>query len=89
MARVPLGALLFVLAAWAGGSFPGSWLATRLGPGRHAAHGAIVGAILLAAGVANMLLLPHPAWFWAAALVVFSLCTYLGTKARSTPAPTT
>ena len=81
MAQLPLGAFLFVLAAWAAGSFLGSWLATRLGSGRHAAHGAIVGAMLLLAGVANMLMLPHPTWFWAAALVVFSFCTYLGTKA--------
>ncbi len=85
MAQLPLGAFLFVLAAWAAAGFLGSWLATRLGPERRRAHGVVVGAILLAACIGNMLLLPHPAWFWAAALVIVLSCIYLGVKAGGPP----
>lgn len=87
LAQFPLGAFLFVLAAWGLGSFLGAWLATRLGPGRHRAHGLSVGVLLLAAGVANMLMLPHPVWFWVAALVIFVLCPYLGAKLGGVPSP--
>jgi len=79
-AQLPLGAFLLVLAGWGGGNLLGSWLATRVAPARHSHPGVIVGVILLAAGIANMLMLPHPAWFWVAALVMFPVCTYFGTR---------
>lgn len=41
-----------------------AWVATRLGAGRHPAHGLIVGTLFLAAAIANMAMLPYPAWFW-------------------------
>jgi hypothetical protein len=85
VANVPAAALLLVLSGWGIASIVGSWLATRLGPSRHAGHGATVGLLLLSAGVANMMMLPHPAWFWAAALVVFPLCTYLGIRSAGEP----
>jgi hypothetical protein len=80
MAQLLLGAFLFVLAAWGAGTFLGSWTATRIVAPRGPAGGAIVGAVLLAAGVANMLMLPHPGWFWVAAIVVLVSCTFLGTR---------
>ena len=83
--HLPLGACLFVLAAWGAGCLLGSWLATRLAAGRRPRPGVIVGVILLAAGVVNMLMLPHPAWFWVAAFVVFPVFTYLGTRLGASP----
>ena len=83
--HLPLGAFLFVLAAWGAGCFLGSWLATRIAAGRRPRPGVIVGVILLAAGVVNMLMLPHPSWFWVAAFVVCPVFTYLGTRLGVSP----
>ena len=47
-----------------------AWLATRLGSGRHPAHGILVGSILLIAAIGNMLMLPYPMWFWILNLVL-------------------
>lgn len=80
VAQLPPGAFLFVLAAWGAGSLLGSWTATRIGAARGPARGATVGAVLLAAGIANMLMLPHPAWFWVAAIVITVSCTFLGAR---------
>jgi hypothetical protein len=80
MPTVPAGALYIVLSGWALGTFIGSWLATRLGAERHLADGLIVGAILLAGSVANMMTLPHPTWFWIAALIVVPIAAYAGAK---------
>jgi len=80
VARFPAWVLLLAVAAWGLGTFVSSWLATRLGSGRHPAHGIVVGSILLAAAVANMLMLPYPVWFWVGNLVAFPVGFILGAK---------
>ncbi len=80
LAQLPLGAFILVFVGWGAGSFLGSWSAVRIAPQRRIAPGVVVGVVLLGAGVANMLMLPHPIWFWGTALVVFALSTYFGTK---------
>src|SRR4029077_18553039 len=79
VARYPAGLLVLVVLAWGLTTFLGSWLATRLGPGTNPAHGIMVGAILLAAVVFNMAMLPYPTWFWVN-LIVFPVCCLGGIK---------
>jgi len=78
MSQLPLGAFLFILAAFGLGTFLGSWIATRLGPGRRVVHGYVVAGLVLAAAVANMIMLPHPVWFWAAAGAVIVVAGHWG-----------
>jgi hypothetical protein len=63
-----------VIAAvgWGLAMLAGTWVATRIGAGRHPVHGYVIGLILLAAAVVNMLMLPYPALFWGAQLSVVS-----------------
>jgi hypothetical protein len=89
VAHYPPGLLLLAGLGWGLTTFLSAWLATRLGSGRHPAHGILVGVILLAAAVANMLMLPYPTWFWVLNLVAFPAGCYLGARLggrRSTPA---
>ena len=46
---LPLGAFLLVLAAWAIGSFGGSWVAARIASRGRLGHGLAVGALFLLA----------------------------------------
>lgn len=78
MAQAPVGALLLVLLGWAVGTVAGAWVAARTAGRFHLVHGMIVGVLLLCAAVANMLSLPHPVWFWIAAVALFLPCAYLG-----------
>ena len=64
---------------WDLGTLASSWVATRLGPRRRAAHGIAIGLILLALAVANMAVLPYPAWFWILNLIVFPVGCFFGT----------
>jgi hypothetical protein len=80
IAQLPADAFVIAVAGWGLTVLAGSWVATRLGTGRHPAHGIVVGSILLAAAVANMLMLPYPIWFWVLNLVAFPAATYLGAK---------
>ena len=78
IAKLPADAFVIAAVGWGLAVLAGSWVAARLGAGRHPAHGYVVGLILLAAAVANMLMLPCPILFWVLNLVSFPVCTYLG-----------
>src|SRR5262245_9883755 len=80
VARYPAWVLAVGAAAWGLTTFVSAWLATRLGSGRHRAHGIVVGLILLALAVMNMSMLPYPIWFWVSNLVVLPLGFYLGAR---------
>ncbi len=80
VARYPTGVLLLCSLGWGLGTLASSWLAARLGPKRHAAHGIAVGLILLALAVANMAMLPYPAWFWIINLIVFPAGFWFGAR---------
>lgn len=77
VARYPAGVLVLVVLAWGLTTFVSSWLATRLGTGRHPAHGIVVGSLLLAAVIFNMAMLPYPMWFWVNG-IVFPVCCLAG-----------
>jgi uncharacterized protein YacL len=88
MARAPMGALLLMLLGWAVGTLAGAWTAARVAARSHLAHGLVVGVLFLCFAVANMLSIPHPFWFWIAAVALFLPCAYLGATlaARREPA---
>ena len=56
---------------WGASVLASTWLATRFGTARHAAHGIVVGLVLLVAVIFNMFFLPYPWWFEVANLVLF------------------
>jgi len=80
IASAPVGALLLVVLAYAVGSFGGGWLAARLAPKSHILHGMIVGGLLMAAGIMNLLMLPHPLWFWIVSVAVYLPAAYAGAR---------
>ena len=80
VAQYPAWVLAVAVLAWGLTTFASAWLATRLGPGRHRAHGVMVGLILLALAVLNMSMLPYPIWFWVSNMFVFPLGFSLGAK---------
>jgi hypothetical protein len=83
MADVPAGALFLVALAWFVGTFAGAWVAARVALRAPSAHAFAVGGILTLAGVANLLMLPHPAWFWVLGLSAAVLGAHLAPPAKS------
>lgn len=80
MANAPAGVLLFVLLGWILGTFAGAWAAARIARRAPLAHGMVIGALGLAGAVANMLRIPHPAWFWVLGVAVFLPAAWLGAR---------
>jgi hypothetical protein len=63
---MPTAALLFVAGAWFTGALAGALAANFIA--RRSLAGLIVALLVAAAGVATMVMIPHPAWMWAAGL---------------------
>ncbi len=77
---LPLGALLFVVFAWGAGSFVGALISTLLSFRRSLVPGMIVGVFILAATLATLLSIPHPAWMFIAGLILPVPVAFLGVK---------
>ncbi|REJ85140.1 MAG: hypothetical protein DWQ36_14760 [Acidobacteria bacterium] len=80
VAAYPQWVLAFVVVWWGATTFLAAWMATRLGEGRHPAHGWCVGLLLLAAVAMNQSMLPYPLWFEVANYVVFVAATVCGAR---------
>jgi hypothetical protein len=87
MALMPPGALLFVLLGWIVGTFAGAWVTARMAYRSPITHGLVLGALFLAGGIVNMLLLPHPVWFWILGVMVFLPAAYLGARLGASAVP--
>ena len=74
----PTGALASVLLSWGFATVVGSYLAALFAPRAKLTHGMVVGAIFLAATIANLMLLPHPLWMWVLGVAEILPAAYLG-----------
>ncbi|MBL4715766.1 MAG: hypothetical protein COC01_03635 [Bacteroidetes bacterium] len=78
--NAPIGALLFVILAWTVGSFGGGLVASLISNEAKMRKALIVGVVLMLLGIMNMMMIPHPLWFWALGLAVYLPMAYLGGK---------
>ena len=75
---LPLGAMLAVAIAWFVGSLGGCFVACRLGSARPLIYALIVGGMMFAGAVFNLLIIPHPSWFSALGIVGIFVGTWSG-----------
>jgi hypothetical protein len=76
----PTGLLVFVLLAWAVGTFVGAGIAARIAGVAKIRHGMVIGVLFLLASLNQMSMFPHPTWFWIAGVVEFLPVAYLGAR---------
>lgn len=78
MAAMPAAAKAMVLVAWFVGALAGAWTANRIS-GRSLA-GWIVALLVIAAGIATMVMIPHPAWMWAGGIALPLLAGWIAER---------
>jgi hypothetical protein len=78
MDAMPAAAKALVLLAWFAGALAGAWTANRIA-GRSVA-GWVVALLVIAAGVATMLMIPHPAWMWAGGILLPLLAGWIADR---------
>jgi hypothetical protein len=76
MAMLPMGAFVLVMFAYLAASLVGALVATRVS--HTPVSGWVVGAVMLAATIANLVAMPHPTWFAAACVGAVILGTWMG-----------
>ena len=65
-AEIPLAARLLVVLAWFAGALAGGFIADRIG--RSASLAWVIAALLIVAGIVNILMIPQPVWMQIAAI---------------------
>ena len=75
---LPIGALLFVAAAWFIGTLGGTFLACKLGDAKPMIYAIVVGGLMLVATVANLIMIPHPLWFSILGVIGILVAAWLG-----------
>ena len=76
---MPAAAKAMVLAGWFAGALAGAWTANRIA--RRSLAGWIVALLVIAAGIATMLMFPHPAWMWAGGIALPLLAAWIADRA--------
>lgn len=74
---LPIGAFIFVAGAWVLATLGGGLLACFIAGEKPRVYTAIVGGFVLAATVANLIMIPHPLWFSISSLIAIAAMTYV------------
>lgn len=82
LANLPLSAYAFVLGAYLIGSAVGGVVAARIAGNPASRCVWIVGGLLLAVTVANLVLIPHPLWFSSASVIAVFAGTAFAARTR-------
>ena len=72
--------LVLVIVSHALGTFFGALIAVRASRVAHIVPASIVGGVMLMGGIANVMLIPHPAWFNAVDLLLYIPAALLAWK---------
>ncbi|MEZ5399752.1 MAG: hypothetical protein R2729_08775 [Bryobacteraceae bacterium] len=83
MHRIPLGAKVAVVLAWAMGSLVGGWVAARFSRDRRVGASLVVGLLMLAAGGYTIAAIPHPRWMASLGLLLPLPMAWLGARLRA------
>jgi len=75
---MPLGALLFVAAAWFIGTLGGTFAACKIGDAKPMIFAIVVGGLMLIGTLFNLVTIPHPLWFSILGLVGIAVGAWLG-----------
>ena len=77
---LPLGAFLLILLGWLLGTISGGLTACYVAREKPLVFASIIGAVMLAATVANLAMIPHPTWFSIAGITVIGVGTLLASR---------
>jgi hypothetical protein len=66
---MPLGAFLFVLASYFIGTFDGVFIACLIARLKYHIFAILIGGLMLILTIVNLIVIPHPHWFSASAVV--------------------
>ena len=75
----PLGSLILVVAGYIVGTFDGVFLGCFIGTAKRYIYAVVIGGLILVGTISTLIMIPHPLWFSASALVGIPLAAWLAT----------
>lgn len=78
LALVPVGALATLALAWTLGPLAGGLVCTLVGKPSSPVPAFVVGLLFLAADIANLVMIPSPAWLWVVGIAAPLPAAWLG-----------
>lgn len=81
---LPFVAVLFVLASYLAGAFAGPFVTGWVAGGPSLVYAAIIGGILLALTVVNLVTIPHPLWFGILTVIGIPAAAFFGGRLAPT-----
>jgi hypothetical protein len=88
-ANLPLSSLFAVVVAWCLGSFAGGLVAARVSRDQKMLCALITGLFIIGSGIATMVAIPHPIWFWIAAILLPLPFAWSGARVAGARSPET
>ena len=85
IATLPFLALLFPMIAWVVATFAGTLLACKIGTAYPMAYAAVVGGLVLAGTIANLIVIKHPLWFSLLSLLAIVASAWIAARVSSGP----
>jgi len=85
IATLPFLALLFPMIAWVVATFAGTVLACKIGTANPLAFAAVVGGLVLAGTIANLIMIKHPLWFSLVSLIAVAASAWIAARVSSGP----
>ena len=73
VAQLPVGAFLFVIASYVGGTLGGGWLAAAIAGQRRRLVAGVIAAFILLSALATMTMIPHPIWFMVTSVLAIAV----------------
>ena len=83
IAQLPMSAFALVVAAWFFGALIGAWVANAIA--RRGLAGWIVALLVMVASIATVIMVPQPAWRWAAAILAPLIAGWLAQRLARVP----
>ena len=83
IATLPFLALLVPMIAWVVGAFAGTVVACKIGTANPLLFAAIVGGLVLAGTITNLILIPHPVWFSVVSLIAIAAGAWIAVRVAS------
>ena len=80
---LPIGALLFVLAAWLVATLVGGLLACFIARETPLVYSAIVGGLVLLGTIINLVSIPHPLWFSVTSVLAIIAMIFVSSRLGS------
>ena len=78
VSQLPFMALMFPILSYFLGALGGPLIASSIGTARPMVYAGIIGLVLLAATIANLIQIPHPVWFSVMAVAAVLVGGWLG-----------